>query len=88
MSDSTDLLSSPTPGEVPKSAASLQTEKPRIRVLIAADTFAPDVNGAARFAERLAAGLVARGHEVQIMAPAASRKHGSWSEMHEGHPIS
>ena len=27
-----------------------------MRILIAADTFAPDVNGAARFAERLAAG--------------------------------
>jgi len=58
-----------------------------LRVLIAADTFAPDVNGAARFAERLAAGLVARGHQVQIMAPAASRRHGSWMEMHEGQPM-
>jgi glycosyltransferase involved in cell wall biosynthesis len=55
-----------------------------IRVLIAADTFAPDVNGAARFAERLAAGLVARGHVVQIMAPAPTRKHGTWTEVHEG----
>ena len=78
------MLSSPTPGDAPESATDAPTEKPRIRVLIAADTFAPDVNGAARFAERLAAGLVARGHEVQIMAPAASRKHGSWTEMHEG----
>ncbi|MEO6825768.1 MAG: glycosyltransferase [Microbacteriaceae bacterium] len=49
-----------------------------------ADTFAPDVNGAARFAERLAAGLVARGHEVHVVAPAASRKHGTWVEDHEG----
>lgn len=56
-------------------------------MLIAADTFAPDVNGAARFAERLAAGMVARGHEVEIMAPAASRKHGSWTELHEGQPM-
>lgn len=87
MSDSTDLLGSPTPGETPESAASAPLEKPRIRVLIAADTFAPDVNGAARFAERLAAGLVARGHEVQIMAPSPSRKHGSWTEMHEGQPM-
>ncbi|WP_245977068.1 glycosyltransferase [Cryobacterium soli] len=55
-----------------------------IRVLIAADTFAPDVNGAARFAERLAAGLVSRGHVVAIMAPAATRKHGTWTEVHEG----
>ncbi|MBC7441118.1 MAG: glycosyltransferase [Ramlibacter sp.] len=59
------------------------SKKP-IRVLIAADTFAPDVNGAAKFAERLAAGLVARGHEVQIMAPAPSRKYGTWTETHEG----
>jgi glycosyltransferase involved in cell wall biosynthesis len=42
------------------------------------------VNGAARFAERLAAGLVGRGHIVQVMAPAPSRKHGTWSEVHEG----
>jgi glycosyltransferase involved in cell wall biosynthesis len=53
-------------------------------VLIAADTFAPDVNGAARFAERLAGGLVARGHEVHVMAPAASRNHGTWYETHDG----
>lgn len=58
-------------------------ERP-LRILIGADTFAPDVNGAARFAERLAAGLVERGHEVHVMAPAASRKHGTWKEVHEG----
>jgi glycosyltransferase involved in cell wall biosynthesis len=58
--------------------------KKPLTVLIGADTFAPDVNGAARFAERLAAGLVARGHDVHIMAPAASRKHGTWVEEHEG----
>ncbi|WP_307793060.1 glycosyltransferase [Microbacterium stercoris] len=40
-----------------------------LRVLIGADTFAPDINGAARFAERLAAGLVQRGHEVHVAAP-------------------
>lgn len=55
-----------------------------LRILIGADTFAPDVNGAARFAERLAAGLVARGHDVHVVAPAASSKHGTWSENHEG----
>src|SRR3954447_9518177 len=48
------------------------------------DTFAPDVNGAASFAERLAAGLVQRGHDVHIVAPAASRKHGTWVEEHQG----
>ena len=61
--------------------------KSPLRILIAADTFAPDVNGAAKFAERLAAGMVARGHEVQIMAPAASRKFGTWTEVHEGQPM-
>ncbi|PFG31232.1 glycosyltransferase involved in cell wall biosynthesis [Paramicrobacterium agarici] len=55
-----------------------------LRVLIAADTFAPDVNGAARFAERLAAGLVERGHDVHVVAPASSRRHGTWTETHEG----
>ncbi|HYI32240.1 MAG TPA: glycosyltransferase [Glaciibacter sp.] len=55
-----------------------------LRVLIAADTFAPDVNGAARFAERLAGGLVSRGHEVHVIAPAASRRHGTWLETHDG----
>ena len=59
------------------------TRKP-LRILIGADTFAPDVNGAAKFAERLAAGLVVRGHEVHVMAPAPSRKHGTFVEEHEG----
>jgi glycosyltransferase involved in cell wall biosynthesis len=40
-----------------------------LRILIGADTFAPDINGAARFAERLAAGLVQRGHDVHVVAP-------------------
>lgn len=56
----------------------------KMRILIGCDTFGPNVNGAARFAERLAAGLVERGHEVHIMAPAAGRKHGTWVEVHEG----
>ncbi len=55
-----------------------------LTVLIGCDTFPPDVNGAARFAERLAGGLVERGHDVHIVAPAASRKHGTWIEEHEG----
>lgn len=44
-----------------------------LRVLIGCDTFAPDVNGAAKFAERLAAGLVERGHEVHIVAPGSEK---------------
>lgn len=59
------------------------TERP-LRILIGADTFAPDVNGAASFTSRLSAGLVERGHEVHIEAPAFSSKHGRFLEKHEG----
>lgn len=55
-----------------------------MRILLGADTFAPDVNGAASFTSRLAAGLVERGHEVHVEAPAFSRKHGRFIEEHEG----
>ncbi len=55
-----------------------------LRILIGADTFPPDVNGAANFAARLAAGLVGRGHDVRIVAPASSRRHGTFREQHEG----
>ncbi|MGH3730614.1 MAG: glycosyltransferase [Micromonosporaceae bacterium] len=40
-----------------------------LRVVIGADTFPPDVNGAARFAHRLAVGLAGRGHDVHVVAP-------------------
>ncbi|WP_434317457.1 glycosyltransferase [Leifsonia sp. P73] len=56
-------------------------------ILMGCDTFPPDVNGAARFAERLAAGLVARGHDMHIVAPAAGRRHGTWIEEHEGEKL-
>ncbi|HEU4850215.1 MAG TPA: glycosyltransferase [Terrimesophilobacter sp.] len=63
--------------------SALDADRP-LRILIGADTFAPDVNGAASFTSRLAAGLVERGHEVHIEAPAYSRKHGRFIEQHEG----
>lgn len=56
---------------------------PPLTVLIGADTFLPDVNGAATFARNLAAGLVRRGHEVHVMAPANGRV-GTFTETHEG----
>ncbi|MGW9185342.1 glycosyltransferase [Agromyces sp. NPDC055661] len=78
---------SDTPGATtPAGTDGAETERP-LTILIGADTFAPDVNGAARFAERLAAGLVERGHDVHVMAPAASRKHGTWKEVHEGQEV-
>ncbi|MCW3493092.1 glycosyltransferase [Microbacterium sp. SSM24] len=62
--------------------------KAPLKILIGADTFLPHVNGAARFAERLAAGLVARGHEVHVMAPSAThRTHGRFTEVIEGQPM-
>ncbi|MBC9955090.1 glycosyltransferase [Leucobacter sp. cx-42] len=56
-----------------------------LRILQACDTFAPDVNGAARFTERLSAGLVRRGNELHVMAPSASYKRkGRFVEVIEG----
>ncbi|MDY0908256.1 glycosyltransferase [Microbacterium sp. CFBP9034] len=71
-----DARSSPAPDERP------------LTILIGADTFLPHVNGAARFAERLAAGLVARGHDVHVMAPSDThRHHGTFTEVIEGEPM-
>lgn len=58
-----------------------------LRILIGADTFLPEINGAAIFAARLAAGLVERGHDVHIVAPASSRRHGTFTEVLEGQPM-
>lgn len=41
-----------------------------MRILIASDTYYPDVNGASYFAQRLAAGLAKRDHQIFVMAPA------------------
>ena len=43
-----------------------------LRVVIGADTYPPDVNGAAQFGARLAAGLAELGHEVHVLCPAAT----------------
>jgi glycosyltransferase involved in cell wall biosynthesis len=58
--------------------------KRSLRILIGVDTFPPDVNGAANFASRLAAGLTGRGHDVRVVAPASSRRHGTFVEQHDG----
>ena len=78
MSDPVTSAASPDPQPV--------SAKP-LKIVIGADTFPPEINGAAIFAARLASGLVGRGHEVHIVAPAASRKHGTWTEIHEGQPM-
>ncbi len=40
-----------------------------MRLTIITDTFPPDVNGVAMTLQRLAAGLLARGHEVEVIHP-------------------
>ena len=68
-------------------APSSSDDRP-LTVLIGADTFLPHVNGAARFAERLAAGLVQRGHDVHVVAPSdGRRKTGVLTEVIEGEPM-
>lgn len=70
------------------SPASDSTDQRPLRILIGCDTFAPDINGAARFAERLAAGLVQRGHEVHVSAPnQAYRRAKPRTEVIEGEPM-
>ncbi|HJA59755.1 MAG TPA: glycosyltransferase [Candidatus Brevibacterium intestinavium] len=44
------------------------------RILIPAETYSPEVNGAAKFAERLAAGLAERGNDVHVACPSATGK--------------
>jgi glycosyltransferase involved in cell wall biosynthesis len=66
------------------STEALNTVSRPLTVVIASDTFPPDINGAARFAERLAGGLARRGHDVHIMAPAYSSEHGTFRETHDG----
>lgn len=61
---------------------------PPLTILLGCDTFSPDVNGAARFAERLGAGLVERGHEVHVVAPATGdTRPGTTVEEIEGRPV-
>jgi glycosyltransferase involved in cell wall biosynthesis len=86
VSDSSELPADPEHAAEP-STHEPGTESRRLKILIGADTFAPDVNGAARFAERLASGMAARGHEVHIVAPAASRNHGTWKEIYDGQVV-
>ena len=61
-------------------------QKPLV-ILLGCDTFPPDINGAARFAERLAAGLARRGHELHILAPSVNKRYGTYRELHDGVPI-
>ena len=77
-----------TPSEPDDPRAAEPDDRRPLTILIGADTFAPHVNGAARFAERLAAGLVARGHNVHVMAPSATHwTRGTATEVIEDQPM-
>ena len=56
----------------------------RLSVVIACDTFAPNINGAARFGERLAGGLVRNGHNIHVIAPSYDNTSGTRIENHDG----
>jgi glycosyltransferase involved in cell wall biosynthesis len=56
----------------------------RMTIVIGAETFPPDVNGAAKFGVRLGAGLSERGHRVVIVAPSPDKEFGFRKETHEG----
>ncbi|WP_308492112.1 glycosyltransferase [Microbacterium terrisoli] len=79
----------PAPADPQHPAASdAAPDSQPLTVLLGCDTFAPHVNGAARFAERLAAGLVARGHTVHVSAPSVGhRNHGTFVEDVEGQQV-
>lgn len=67
---------------------SAETPARPLRILIGADTFAPEINGSATFAASLAGGLVRRGHDVHIVAPAGTyRGHGTFIEEHGGEKV-
>jgi glycosyltransferase involved in cell wall biosynthesis len=58
-----------------------------LRILIGADTFPPDVNGAAHFARDHAIRLARRGHEVHVLAPATGTRTSSGTEWFDGTPV-
>lgn len=69
-------------------SAKPEGERRPLTIVMAADTFAPDVNGAARFAERLSAGLAARGHDVHVVTPSITHSaHGTFTEQIEGQDL-
>lgn len=82
----TSTLSDSTPLDVTTTPASTlgNVDAGPLKILVGCDTFPPDVNGAANFASRLAAGLVERGHTVHVVAPAPSRRKGTFLEAHDG----
>ncbi|WP_328610594.1 glycosyltransferase [Amycolatopsis sp. NBC_00345] len=61
------LSDPPDPDKEPMMAEPRPTSG--LRILLGADTFPPDINGAAHFTARLAHGLVGLGHDVHVLRP-------------------
>lgn len=55
-----------------------------LKIVIGCDTFPPHINGAARFAERLASGLARHGHDVHIITSAFDDSFGTFTEIYDG----
>lgn len=58
-----------------------------MRILIGADTFPPDINGASHFARDHAVRLARRGHDVHVLAPATRARSTSGIEWFNEIPI-
>jgi glycosyltransferase involved in cell wall biosynthesis len=61
------LSDPPDPDKEPMMAEPRPTSG--LRILLGADTFPPDINGAAHFTARLAHGLAGLGHDVHVLRP-------------------
>jgi glycosyltransferase involved in cell wall biosynthesis len=64
-----------------------EQSRPPLRILLGSDTFDPDVNGSATFTRNLARGLIGRGHDVHVMAPATRRRRSTSIEVLDGTPM-
>jgi phosphatidylinositol alpha 1,6-mannosyltransferase len=53
----------------PHVGAESATTDATLKIVLACETYSPDINGAAVFARRLAHGLVANGHVVHVLCP-------------------
>jgi glycosyltransferase involved in cell wall biosynthesis len=51
-----------------------------MRILIATETYVPDINGAAYFVQRLASRMARRDHEVHVVCPATPLRRGPTDE--------
>ena len=84
MTDATSAASASSPAGGDGADSPAGSAKP-LTIVIGADTFAPELNGSATFSASLAGGMAKRGHDVHVVAPAASKhEHGVFPEEHGG----